>query len=64
MPPQAYYAVFDGHVGVEAAVYSSVHVLTNVVRHRLFQQDLPTAIKEGIKKTDEHFCKKVKILKG
>ena len=59
MPSQSYFAVFDGHVGVEAAVYASIHVLTNVVRHPSFENDLVTAIKEGIHKTDDGFCKKV-----
>ena len=62
MPPQSYYAVFDGHVGVEAAVYASLHMLTNIVRHPSFQEDLTTAIKGGIKRTDEMFCKKVCVL--
>ncbi len=59
MPAQSYYAVFDGHVGVEAAVYASLHMLSNIVRHPSFREDFPTAIKAGIKKTDEVFCRKV-----
>ena len=59
MPHQAYYAVFDGHIGVEAASYASVHLLTNIVRHQAFKDDLPTAIKAAIKITDDNFCKKV-----
>ena len=56
MPYQAYYAVYDGHNGVEAAYYAAVHVLPNIVRHPDFTTDLSKAIKEGIKKTDDHFC--------
>lgn len=59
MPPQSYYAVFDGHDGVPAAVYASIHLLTNIVRSPSFENDLPIAIKEGIRVTDENFCKKV-----
>ena len=58
-PSQAFYAVFDGHIGVEAAAYASVHLLTNVVRHPAFLSDPETAIKEGFKTTDERFCEKV-----
>ena len=58
-PSQSFYAVFDGHVGVEAASYASIHLLTNIVRHQSFLDDPVTAIKEGVKLTDEQFCKKV-----
>lgn len=59
MPPQTYYAVFDGHDGEAAAVYASVHLLTNIVRQSTFHDDLTTAIKDGVRKTDKMFCKKV-----
>lgn len=42
-------------------MYASIHLLTNIVRHAAFQTDLETAIKEGIRITDENFCKKVHI---
>lgn len=57
-PHQAYYAVFDGHIGVEAASYASVCLLTNIVRHQAFQDDPQSALKAAIKMTDENFCNK------
>lgn len=61
MPAQTYFAVFDGHNGEAAAVYASVHLLTNIVRSPAFQSDLAGAIKDGIRITDENFCKKVRL---
>ena len=59
MPRQSFYAVCDGHNGEAAAVYASVHLLTNIVRHAEFGTDLAAAIKGGVRTTDEYFCKKV-----
>ena len=59
-PHQAYYAVFDGHIGVEAASYASACLLTNIVRHQAFQDDPLTALKAAIKITDENVCNKVR----
>lgn len=61
-PPQAYYAVFDGHVAVEAADYASVHVLPNIVKHEDFKTDPASALKRGILTTDQRFCKIVSTL--
>ena len=58
-PPHSFYAVFDGHIGVEAAAYASVHLLPNIVRHPLFLTDTETAIREAFLTTDERFCEKV-----
>lgn len=55
-PPQSYYAVFDGHVAVEAAAYASVHVLPNIVRHPDFLLDPASALRGGILTTDQRFC--------
>ena len=60
MPYQAYYAVYDGHNGVEAAHYAAIHVLPNIVRHPEFTSDLSKAIKDGIKATDDYFCLRVR----
>ena len=56
-PPQSYYAVFDGHVAVEAAEYASVHLLPNLVRHPDFLADPVSALRGAILTTDQHFCK-------
>ena len=54
----AYFAVFDGHAGVEAANYAKYHLLGNIVRHPLFTKDVSKAIGEGIIITDKNFCSK------
>ena len=61
-PHQAYYAVFDGHIGVETASYASTCLLTNIVRHQAFKDDPLTALKAAIKITDENVCNKVRDL--
>ena len=56
---QSYFGIFDGHVGVEAATYSSIHVHHNIARHPSFLSNPMEAIKDGIRKTDESVCAKV-----
>ena len=64
VPYQSYYAVYDGHNGVEAAYYAAIHVLPNIVRHPEFASDLSKAIKEGIKTTDDRFCRTVSSIRS
>ena len=54
----AYFAVFDGHAGVEAANYAKCHLLGSIVRHPLFTKNVSKAIGEGIVTTDKNFCSK------
>ena len=58
LPGHAYFAVFDGHAGVEAAMYAKCHLLCNIVRHPLFTKDIAKAVGEGIIMTDKNFCTK------
>jgi len=58
LPETAYFAVFDGHAGVEAAIYSKCHLLNNIIHHPLSSSDLNKAITEGITVTDKNFCVK------
>ena len=58
LPGHAYFAVFDGHAGVEAATYAKCHLLYNIVRHPLFTEDIAKAVGEGIIMTDKNFCTK------
>ncbi|XP_065890179.1 protein phosphatase 1E-like [Dysidea avara] len=58
LPETAYFAVFDGHAGVEAAIYAKCHLLNNIIRQPLFSSDLNKAITEGINVTDKNFCVK------
>ncbi|CAL1268840.1 unnamed protein product [Larinioides sclopetarius] len=57
-PAHSYYAVFDGHSGVDAASYASAHLHVNIVKHPAFLTDTVTAIIEGYKITDASFLKK------
>ncbi|GFQ86672.1 hypothetical protein TNCT_719111 [Trichonephila clavata] len=58
VPAHSYYAVFDGHSGVDAASYASAHLHVNMAKHPAFLTDTETAIAEAYKITDEHFLKK------
>ena len=50
--------MFDGHAGVDAAMYAKCHLLNNIVQHPLFTKDVTKAIGEGIVITDKNFCTK------
>lgn len=51
----SYYAVFDGHGGVDAANYAASHLHRNIVQHPLYLTDLSTAMKDSFKTTDQDF---------
>ncbi|XP_028662785.1 protein phosphatase 1E [Erpetoichthys calabaricus] len=55
---QAYFAVFDGHGGVDAAIYASNHLHVNLVRQEMFLQDPCEALCRAFKLTDERFVQK------
>ena len=56
--PQSYYAVFDGHGGVDAAVYAAAHLHGNMVQHESFENDPAEALKGAFVKTDTDFVHK------
>uniref|UniRef100_A0A3P8U130 Protein phosphatase 1E n=1 Tax=Amphiprion percula TaxID=161767 RepID=A0A3P8U130_AMPPE len=55
---QAFFAVFDGHGGVDAAVYAANHLHVNLVRQESFSQDPSEALYRAFRLTDERFVKK------
>ncbi|KAM6165057.1 protein phosphatase 1F [Erethizon dorsatum] len=57
---RAYFAVFDGHGGVDAARYAAVHVHVNAARQPKLLTDPAEALKEAFQHTDEMFLLKAK----
>ncbi|NXH14104.1 PPM1E phosphatase, partial [Bucco capensis] len=55
---QAYFAVFDGHGGVDAAIYASIHLHVNMVHQEMFPQDPAEALCRAFRVTDERFVQK------
>ncbi|XP_018099604.1 protein phosphatase 1F isoform X1 [Xenopus laevis] len=58
--PRSYFAVFDGHGGVDAANYASTYLHVNVARHERLEQDPAQALRESFQRTDSMFLKKAK----
>ncbi|NXW06044.1 PPM1F phosphatase, partial [Fregetta grallaria] len=57
---RAYFAVFDGHGGVDAANYSATHLHVNVGLHEEIVKNPAVALKCSFQKTDEMFLFKAK----
>ncbi|XP_069134647.1 uncharacterized protein [Argopecten irradians] len=57
-PAQAYYAVFDGHAGVEAATYAATHLHCHLVHNEDFRKKPADALKGAYKRTDEEYLQK------
>ncbi|XP_074868864.1 protein phosphatase 1F isoform X2 [Carettochelys insculpta] len=55
---RAYFAVFDGHGGVDAANYAATHLHVNVALHKEFLENPAEALKGSFQQTDEMFLLK------
>ncbi|KAF4517133.1 hypothetical protein B566_EDAN006432 [Ephemera danica] len=57
----SYYAVFDGHAGQDAAVFSAAHVHQFLAESTYYPADPVNALKDAILRTDNYYLKKVKF---
>ncbi|XP_022615012.1 protein phosphatase 1F [Seriola dumerili] len=57
---RAYYAVFDGHGGVDAATYAATHLHVALSKEEMLQSDAAAAFKTAYKRTDDMFRDKAK----
>ncbi|KAL8615255.1 hypothetical protein ACOMHN_051747 [Nucella lapillus] len=57
-PSQSYYAVFDGHAGSEAAMFSASQLHINLLRDPNFAANPELALKRAYALTDRQFAKK------
>ncbi|XP_060699765.1 protein phosphatase 1F isoform X2 [Hemiscyllium ocellatum] len=57
---RAYFAVFDGHGGVDAAVYAATHLHVNFAHQKMFLTQPEEALRQAFKQTDEMFLQRAK----
>ncbi|KAH0625567.1 hypothetical protein JD844_015140 [Phrynosoma platyrhinos] len=57
---RAYFAVFDGHGGIDAANYAATHLHVNVAHHKEILKNPVEALREAFEKTDEMFLLKAR----
>ncbi|XP_044131488.1 protein phosphatase 1F [Bufo gargarizans] len=57
---RSYFAIFDGHGGLDAANYAASHVHVMVARHEALMSDPARALKEAFQRTDAMFLKRAR----
>ncbi len=50
--------MFDGHGGLDAAIYAANHLHVNLVKQEMFSQDPEAALRLSYRLTDERFIQK------
>jgi len=58
-PTVAFFAIYDGHGGIEASTYCQKHLHTTVASQDCYATDKKKALVEGFKATDKKFLKKL-----
>ncbi|XP_048412255.1 protein phosphatase 1F isoform X2 [Stegostoma tigrinum] len=57
---RAFFAVFDGHGGVDAAVYAATHLHVNFAHQKMSLTQPEEALRQAFKQTDEMFLQRAK----
>lgn len=57
---RAYFAVFDGHGGIDAANYAATHLHFNIAHHKEILKNPEEALRESFQKTDDMFLSKAR----
>ncbi|XP_007422501.1 protein phosphatase 1F [Python bivittatus] len=57
---RAYFAVFDGHGGIEAANYAATHLHVNLAHHKELLENPAEALRDSFQKTDEMFLSRAR----
>lgn len=55
-----YYAIFDGHGGIDAAAYSVSHLHCEIAASKYYPNGPAEALREAFNKTDDKFIEKSK----
>ncbi|XP_066465701.1 protein phosphatase 1F [Tiliqua scincoides] len=57
---RVYFAVFDGHGGIDAANYAATHLHFNIAHHKEILKNPEEALRESFQKTDDMFLAKAR----